>query len=228
MPVETFDDLFLHMARDAYQAEKQHLKALPKLARNSAHPEIVQAFEQHLQETGQQVNRLERIFEIMGVKGKSVKCEAAEGLITEAQEIMSEIDDEQLRDAGIIAAAQALEHYEIARYGTLVAWAQKIGQREIVKLLQETLREEHYANQLLNQLAEQTINEEAAEHSGEDRSEEEENEGERGSGKPRRNQQRRTRSASARRRQPVRKSSRRPPASRGKSGSKSSRARKAA
>lgn len=228
MAVETFDDLFLHMARDAYAAEKQHLKALPKIARNAAHPELVQAFEQHLQETEQQVGRLERIFEIMGVKAKSVKCEAAEGLITEAQEIMSEIDDEQLRDAGIIAAAQALEHYEIARYGTLVAWAQKIGQREVVKLLQETLREEHNANQLLNQLAEQTINEEAAEHSGEDQAEPDENEEGEGSGKSRRNQQRRTQSASSRRRQAGGKSARPTPASRGKSGSKSSRARKAA
>lgn len=225
MAVETFEDLFMHLARDAYQAEKQHTKALPKMARNAAHPDLVQAFEQHLEETEQQLERLERIFEIMGVKGKGTKCEAAEGLITEAQEIMGEIDDEQVRDAGIIAAAQALEHYEIARYGTLVAWAQKMGQREVVKLLQESLREEHSANQLLNQLAEQTINDEAMDES-EGEGEEDETGRSGGSRTGQRSQRSQTRRAAAsQRRQPTRKSK---GASRTKSRAKPARRRKAA
>jgi ferritin-like metal-binding protein YciE len=176
MSIENFDDLFVHLARDTYNAEKQLTKALPKLARSAANDELRQCFEQHLEETEQQVERLEQIFEMMGQNPKGMKCEAAEGLVQEAQEIMGEIDDEQVRDAGLIAAAQAFEHYEIARYGTLVAWAQKMGQREVVRLLQQTLREEHNANNLLNQLAEQTINEEAME-AGEDSEEDEERSG---------------------------------------------------
>lgn len=168
MSIESFDDLFLHLARDAYNAEKQHVKALPKMAKTAANDELREAFEQHLEETEQHIDRLEQIFEMIGQSPKGQKCEAAEGLIEEAQGIMGEIEEEQVRDAGIIAAAQALEHYEIARYGTLVAWAQKMGQRDVVRLLQQTLREEHNANQLLNQLAEQTINEEAMEASEDD------------------------------------------------------------
>jgi ferritin-like metal-binding protein YciE len=159
--IETFEDLFENMLRDVYDAEKQHTKALPKMAKMAANDELREAFEQHLEETHRQLERLEQVFEIMEIKGKGQKCEAAQGLIEEAQETMGEVEEEQVRDAGIIAAAQALEHYEIARYGTLVAWAQKLGEREAVKLLQESLREEHNANNLLNQLAEQTINEEA-------------------------------------------------------------------
>ena len=161
MTIETFEDLFENMLRDVYDAEKQHTKALPKMAKMAVHDDLREAFEQHLEETHRQLERLEQIFEIMEIKGKGQKCEAAQGLIEEAQETMGEVEEEQVRDAGIIAAAQALEHYEIARYGTLVAWAQKLGEREAVKLLQESLREEHNANNLLNQLAEQTINEEA-------------------------------------------------------------------
>jgi ferritin-like metal-binding protein YciE len=168
MTIDTFDDLFMHLARDAYQAEKQHAKALPRMAKLAAHPELREAFEQHQEETEVQIESLEQIFEIMEAKPRGQRCEAADGLIGEAQEIMAEIEDEQIRDAGIIAAAQALEHYEIARYGTLVAWAQKMGERDVVRLLQQTLREEHNANQLLNQLAEQTINDEAMEADGDE------------------------------------------------------------
>lgn len=175
MSIENFDELFVHLARDVYNAEKQLTKALPKLARTAANDELREGFEQHLQETEQHVERLEQIFEMLGQNPKGMKCAAAEGLVEEAQEIMGEIEDEQVRDAGLIAAAQAFEHYEISRYGTLVAWAQKMGQREIVRLLQQTLREEHNANNLLNQLAEQTINDEAME-AGEEESEDDEEE----------------------------------------------------
>lgn len=170
--VETFEDLFEKSLRDIYDAEKQHTKALPKMLKKVHHPELKEAFRKHLDETERQVERLEQMFEILEIKGKGERCEAAQGLVQEAQETMSEVEDPQIRDAGIIAAAQALEHYEIAHYGTLIAWAQKLGEREVVKLLQETLREEHAANQLLNQLAEQTINEEAMEAGDEDMDEE--------------------------------------------------------
>lgn len=139
MSIEKIDELFVHLARDVYNAEKQLTKALPKLARTAANDELREGFEQHLQETEQHVERLEQIFEMLGQNPKGMKCAAAEGLVEEAQEIMGEIEDEQDRDAGLIAAAQAFEHYEISRYGTLVAWAQKMGQREIVRLLQQTL-----------------------------------------------------------------------------------------
>jgi ferritin-like metal-binding protein YciE len=174
--IDTFEELFENMLRDVYDAEKQHTKAIPKMAKLAVHEDLKQAFEQHLEETHRQVDRLEQIFEIMEIKGKGQKCEAAKGLIEEAQETMGEVEEEQVRDAGIIAAAQALEHYEIARYGTLVAWAQKLGEREAVKLLQESLREEHNANHLLNQLAEQTINEEAMHADDEEMGEEDEGE----------------------------------------------------
>lgn len=170
--VETFEDLFEKSLRDIYDAEKQHTKALPKMVKMAHHPELKKAFEQHLEETQHQVERLEQCFEILEIKGKGERCEAAQGLVQEAQETMSEVEDPQVRDAGIIAAAQAMEHYEIAHYGTVIAWAQKLGEREVMKLLQETLREEHAANQLLNQLAEQTINEEAMEAGEEDMDEE--------------------------------------------------------
>lgn len=170
--VETFEDLFEKSLKDIYDAEKQHSKALPKIVKMAHHPELKKAFQQHLEETQRQVERLEQCFEILEIKGKGERCEAAQGLVQEAQETMSEVDDPQVRDAGIIASAQAMEHYEIAHYGTVIAWAQKLGEREVVKLLQETLREEHAANQLLNQLAEQTINDEAME-AGEDETDEE-------------------------------------------------------
>ena len=161
MQIETFEDLFENMLRDVYDAEKQHSKVLTKMAKMAAHDGLRQAIDKHFEETQRQVERLEQIFEILEMKGKGQKCEATRGLIEEAQEIMSEVEEAPVRDAGLIAAAQALEHYEIARYGTLVAWAQKLGEREVVGLLHDSLREEHNTNQLLNQLAEQTINDQA-------------------------------------------------------------------
>ncbi len=162
MAIDTLEDLFEDMLRDVYDAEKQITKALPKLMKAAGHDELRMAFEQHLHETQQQVDRLEQIFDILDMPAKGQRCEATQGLIEESQELMEEVEDDQVRDAGMIAAAQAVEHYEISRYGTLVAWAQKLGEREVVRLLQETLREEHNANHLLNQLAEQTINEDAS------------------------------------------------------------------
>lgn len=201
MTIASFEELFMHLLRDVYQAEKQHVKALPKMARNAAHPELQQAMEQHLEETKGQIERLEEIFEMMDGRARGQQCEAVEGLLEEAQEIMGEIDDEMVRDAGVIAAAQALEHYEIARYGTLVAWARRMGERDVVRLLQQTLREEHNANHILNELAEETINAEAQEASAEEEEgwEEEEDEGreERGMERERRN----TSGGGARRRQ---------------------------
>jgi len=204
MTISTFDELFMNMLRDVYQAEKQHVKALPKMARNTVHPELREAMEQHLEETEAQVERLEQIFDMLGSKPKGQKCEAVEGLLEEAQEIMDEVDEEVVRDAGVIAAAQALEHYEIARYGTLVAWARRMGERDIMRLLQQSLREEHNANHILNELAEEAINAEAQEMREEEGGEIEEDEDEmerpaRGNGGRRMQQMAQERSSGGRR-----------------------------
>ena len=161
MAIDSFNQLFMQMARDVYSAEKQHAKALPKIAKQAVHPELQRAFEQHLEETHDQIARLESIFEMMGERPNGQKCEAAEGLIAEAQEIMGEVEEEPLKDAAMIAAAQAMEHYEIARYGTLLAWAEMMGNRDAARMLDQTLLEEERADKILNRLAEDMINAEA-------------------------------------------------------------------
>ena len=162
MPVKSMDDLFLHTLKDIYHGEKQILRALPKMAKKASAPELRQAFEQHREETLGQVERLEQIFELLGKRARGEPCEAIEGLVEEGKEIMEEAQDPEVLDAGLIAAAQAVEHYEIARYGTLAAWAKQLGQKEIAALLAETLAEEKKTDQLLNKLAEGRINKRAA------------------------------------------------------------------
>ena len=162
MPVKSMDDLFLHTLKDIYHGEKQILRALPKMAKKASAPELRQAFEQHREETLGQVERLEQIFELLGKRARGEPCEAIEGLIEEGKEIMEEAQDPEVLDAGLIAAAQAVEHYEIARYGTLAAWAKQLGHKEIAELLSETLAEEKKTDQLLNKLAEGRINKRAA------------------------------------------------------------------
>lgn len=162
MPVTSMDDLFLHTLKDIYHGEKQILRALPKMAKKASAPELRQAFEQHREETLGQVERLEQIFELLGKRARGEPCEAIEGLVEEGKEIMEEVQDPEVLDAGLIAAAQAVEHYEIARYGTLAAWAKQLGQKEIADLLAETLAEEKKTDQLLNKLAEGRINKRAA------------------------------------------------------------------
>ena len=162
MAMKTLDDLFVHFLRDMYDAEKQILKALPKMARKAESEELRSAFEHHQQETQGQVERLERIFEMRNTRARGITCEAIDGIIEEGKEIMSETEDADARDAGMIAAAQAVEHYEITRYGTMAAWARQLGHSDAEKLINETLEEEKKTDKLLTDLAERTLNRQAA------------------------------------------------------------------
>lgn len=163
MKIENLNDLFLHTLQDIYFAEKQIVKALPKMMKKTDSPELGKAFESHLAETEQQVTRLEQVFEMLGEKPKATKCPAIEGIIEEANELIADIKDPDTRDAGMIAAAQAVEHYEITRYGTLVSWAELLGMQDAAKVLGQTLKEEYGADQKLTKLAESRLNKEAAE-----------------------------------------------------------------
>jgi ferritin-like metal-binding protein YciE len=159
---KTVEDLFLHELSDIYSAEKQLTKALGKLAKVVSNEQLSQAFETHLQETHGQIERIDKVVEICGLKLKRMKCAAMEGLIEEAQEMIDEIGKGPVLDAGLIGGAQKVEHYEIAAYGTLCAMGRLLGQEEAVKLLQETLEEEKATDQKLSQFAEQVGNPEAA------------------------------------------------------------------
>jgi ferritin-like metal-binding protein YciE len=162
MAADALLDLFHDTLRDIYWAEKHLLKALPKLAKNAANPELGQALEDHRRETEGQVERLERVFAIIDKAARGKKCEAMVGLSAEADEVLEEVDDDMVRDAGIIGAAQAVEHYEIARYGTLKAWAKLLGEDEAADLLDQTLEEEKAADKKLTMLSD-SINLEADE-----------------------------------------------------------------
>ena len=170
----TLHDAFVDELRDSYDAEKQLTKALPKMAKAANSPELREAIESHLEETLQQVERLEQVFESLGEKPRGKHCDGIAGIIQEAQAVMQEDFDEPTADACLIASAQRAEHYEMAAYGTLVAWARAMGHDEAADLLQETLDEEKAADEKLNTLAEGGINEQAAE--GAHQSEEEEEE----------------------------------------------------
>jgi ferritin-like metal-binding protein YciE len=156
------EELFLDEIRDLYDAEKQLTKALPKMARSAASGELRGAFEEHLGQTENHVQRLERIFAALNEKANEKKCAAMAGLIKEGDELVSESDQNALRDAGLIAAAQKVEHYEISGYGTARTHAEILGHDEAVGLLGETLEEEKKADEILNDLAKSVINDEAA------------------------------------------------------------------
>jgi ferritin-like metal-binding protein YciE len=160
--MKTMNDLFLHLLKDVYHAEKQLVRALKQMAKEANSAELTQAFETHREETIGQVERLDQVFEILGKAARGVPCEAMQGLVAEAKEVIEEADDKEVLDAGLLSAAQAVEHYEIARYGTLVAWAKQLGLNDAAKLLQETLDEEKKTDQLLNKLALQSVNKKAA------------------------------------------------------------------
>ncbi len=161
--MRSMEELFHAQLQDLYYAEKQLLKALPKLAKNSTNSQLAKAFTNHLHETEAHVKRLEKVFGLMEKKPKGRKCDAILGIIAEGQEIIDQVDDDAVRDAGLVAAGQEAEHYEIARYGTLVAWAQLLGLEKAVELLDETLGEEKKADQLLTSIAQQGVNEAATE-----------------------------------------------------------------
>jgi len=152
--IQTMDDLFVHTLRDIYYAEKQILKNLPKMIDKATSAELRQGFETHLRETEGHVARLERVFELHGVEAKGVNCPAIDGILKEADEIAGEVEDKQVLDAALVAAAQAVEHYEMTRYGTLVAWAKKLGRSDCAALLQQNLEEEKATDRKLTDLAE--------------------------------------------------------------------------
>jgi ferritin-like metal-binding protein YciE len=151
-------DLFEETLRDIYYAEKAILKALPKMAKKASSEDLSAAFEEHRQQTEGHVERLEQIFKMLDKAARGKKCEAIEGLTKEADEIIKEAETDTVRDAGMLAAAQAVEHYEISRYGTLKAWAEKLGMNDAAQLLDETLQEEKETDEKLTELAESEIN----------------------------------------------------------------------
>jgi ferritin-like metal-binding protein YciE len=158
MSVKSMNDLFIHSLRDVYSAEKQILKALPKMIKEIKSDELKRAFETHLAETEGQITRLEKVFESCHSSIRGTKCEAIEGIIHEAQEMMDDVEDEEVLDAAILSSSQAVEHYEIARYGTLVAWADELGLKEASSLLKQTLEEEKNADRTLSNIAKARIN----------------------------------------------------------------------
>jgi ferritin-like metal-binding protein YciE len=158
----TLHDAFIEELRDTYDAEKQLTKALPKLAKASANPKLRQAFEAHLQETQNQIERLEQVFEGLDQKVRGKHCDGIAGIIEEGKSIMEEDFDDSTMDACLIAAGQRAEHYEMAAYGTLVAWAEAMGHTEAATLLRQTLDEEKAADKKLSDLAEGGINQSAA------------------------------------------------------------------
>lgn len=159
--LQTLSDLFVHELGDILSAEKQIVKALPKMAKAASAPDLRAAFESHLEETKGQVERLERIFEQIKAKPPAAKCKAMEGLIAEGEEFLAEKATDEVRDAGLIAIAQRVEHYEIAAYGTAATYARQLGHSKAEKLLRETLAEEGNADKKLTALAEGAINAEA-------------------------------------------------------------------
>jgi ferritin-like metal-binding protein YciE len=160
--LKSLEDLFVNLLKDIYYAEKQILKALPKMAKKAESDELRQAFEHHVKETEGQVQRLEQVFELCGVKAAGKTCPAIKGIIEEGEESMKEAKDPDVLDAGMIADAQAVEHYEIARYGTMIAWANQLGMSDAANLLQQNLDQEYGADRLLTDLAEGRLNRQAA------------------------------------------------------------------
>jgi len=162
MSVKTLNDLFVETLKDLYYVEKKLVKTLPKMSEKATSPELRQAMEDHLRETETHVQRLEQVFELLGQRASAKTCEALEGLIREADETTGEIEDQQTLDAALISSAQTVEHYEIARYGTLACWAAEIGNTEVAELLEQTLEEEKAADEKLSVIAEDQINQRAA------------------------------------------------------------------
>ena len=160
--IKTMNDLFMHQLQDIYYAEQQLVKALPKMADKATDKQLKQGFLTHLDETRTHVQRLEQVFQMCGATVKGVDCPAIDGIIEEADEIAGEVADKSVLDAALINAAQAAEHYEITRYGSLIAWARQLGRNDCAGVLQKTLDEEKATDQKLTKLAESKINLRAA------------------------------------------------------------------
>jgi ferritin-like metal-binding protein YciE len=161
MQLDNLKDLFVHQIQDLYSAEDQALKVFPKMMENISNQELKQAFEKHLNETEQQKQRLEQICDMIGIKPGGEKCKAMEGLVKESEDLMKQKADPDVMDAGLIAAQQRVEHYEIAGYGTARVYAQKLGNKDVERLLSETLNEEKKTDELLTDIAVKSINEKA-------------------------------------------------------------------
>jgi ferritin-like metal-binding protein YciE len=161
MEIDSLKKLYVEQLKDVFSAEKQLVQALPKMAKGSTHPQLRAAFEQHLEQTREHVARLEKVFELIEKPARAKKCKAMEGLIEEGKEVLEEDMEDDVRDAALIAAAQRVEHYEIAAYGTLRTYANLLGETQAVKILQTTLDEEGDTDKKLTQLAESSINVEA-------------------------------------------------------------------
>ena len=160
--IETMDDLFLHTLQDVYYAENKIVKSLPEMIETASDAQLKKGLETHLGETKGHVKRLEQVFQMLGQKPKSVNCPAIDGIIEEAEEVTGEVDDKNVLDAAIIAAGQAVEHYEITRYGSLIAWAKQLGRNDAARLLEQTLGEEKAADKKLTSIAESKVNLKAA------------------------------------------------------------------
>jgi ferritin-like metal-binding protein YciE len=160
--IKTMDDLFVHTLRDIYYAENQILKALPEMIEKATDAHLKQALQSHLGETKNQVKRLEQVFQMHGVAAKGIDCPAIDGIIEEADDVAGEIADKEVLDAALAGAAQAVEHYEIARYGTLIAWAKQLGRNDCASVLQKNLDEEKAADKKLTEIAEARLNLKAA------------------------------------------------------------------
>src|SRR4051812_20395482 len=160
--IKTMDDLFVHTLRDIYYAENQIVKALPDMIEKASDAGLKQAFQAHLGETRNHIARLEQVFKMHGVDAKGVDCPAIDGIIDEANDIAGEVDDRKVLDAALIAAAQAVEHYEMTRYGTLIAWAKQMGRNDCASVLQQNLDEEKATDKKLTELAERGVNRRAA------------------------------------------------------------------
>ena len=160
--IQKMDDLFVHTLRDIYYAENQIAKSLPDMIDKATDTKLRQGFEKHLAETKGQIQRLEKVFKMHGVEAGGVDCPAIDGILEEAEEVSGEVEDKAVLDAALIASAQAVEHYEITRYGSLVAWAKRLGRPDCASVLQENLDEEKATDQKLTELAESGINQKAA------------------------------------------------------------------
>jgi ferritin-like metal-binding protein YciE len=160
--IHSMDELFVHTLRDIYYAEKQLVKALPEMVDKASDAQLKQAFQSHLGETKNHVVRLEQVFKMHGVEAKGVDCPAIDGIIEEAEEVSGEVENKAVLNAALAAAAQAAEHYEISRYGTLIAWAKQLGRNDCAKVLQQNLDEEKAADRKLTEIAEARLNLQAA------------------------------------------------------------------
>jgi ferritin-like metal-binding protein YciE len=160
--IKNMDDLFVHQLRDIYYAEAQILKALPKMIDKASNADLKNGFSEHLEQTRGHVARLEQVFDMLDLDAEGVDCPAIDGIIEEANEVSGEVEDKRVLDAALIAAAQAVEHYEMTRYGTLVAWAEEADRTDCARLLKETLEEERATDKKLTQIAESEVNLKAA------------------------------------------------------------------